>query len=140
MIRKVAHVGIAVRDLEERIPFYRDVLGLRFEGYEDLPRRGLRIAVFDAGGVRVELLQGLTPDTKISKFIEQRGEGIHHIAFDVDDAGKTLAHLAGKGIRALDPVPREGAGGTKIAFLDPRDTGRVLLELCETGRAGKPQK
>jgi len=140
MIRKVAHVGIAVKELEERVPFYRDVLGLTFKGYEDLPARGLRLAVFDAGGVHIELLQGTTPEATISKFIERRGEGIHHLAFDVDDAGKTLAHLAGKGIRALDPVPREGAGGAKIAFLDPRDTGRVLLELCEKGRAGKTRK
>ena len=140
MIRAVAHIGIAVKDLEERVPFYRDVLGFRFEGYEDLPARGLRLAVFDAGGVHIELLQGMTPEATISKFVEQRGEGIHHVAFDVDDAGKTLAHLAGNGIRALDPVPREGAKGAKITFLDPRDTGRVLMELCQINEAAKPRK
>ena len=134
MIRKIAHIGIAVRDLEERIPFYRDVLGLKYEGIQDLPARGLRIALFDAGGVHIELLQGMRPDATISTFIEQRGEGIHHLAFDVDDAAAMLAHLAGNGIRALDPVPRDGAGGAKIAFLDPHDTGRVLLEICEKGR------
>ena len=131
MIRKVAHIGIAVKSLEERIPFYRDVLGLKFEGIQDLPARGLRLAVFGAGGAHIELLQGTRPDATISTFIEQRGEGIHHIAFDVDDAAAMLARLSGSGIRALDPVPRDGAGGAKIVFLDPHDTGRVLMELVQ---------
>ena len=137
MIRKIAHIGIAVKNLEERVPFYRDVLGLKFEGYEDLPHRGLRIALFNVDGVRLELLQGTSPDSTISTFIEQRGEGLHHLAFDVDDAAATLVNLAGNGIRALDPVPRAGAGGTKIAFLHPHDTGRVLMEICEESRTCK---
>jgi methylmalonyl-CoA epimerase len=140
MIRKIAHIGIAVRDLEERIPFYRDALGLKYEGIQDLPARGLRIALFDAGGVHIELIQGMRPDATISTFIEQRGEGIHHLAFDVDDAAAMLAHLSGNGIRALDPVPRDGAGGAKIAFLDPHDTGRVLMELCQKGSDPKSRE
>jgi methylmalonyl-CoA/ethylmalonyl-CoA epimerase len=134
MIRKIAHIGIAVKDLEEHLPFYRDVLGLKFEGYKDLPDRGLRVAVFEVGGVRLELIQATSPDSTISTFIERRGEGLHHIAFGVDDAEKTLAHLAESGIRALDPAPRLGAGGAKVAFLHPHDTGRVLLEICEKSR------
>ena len=140
MIRKIAHIGIAVKDLEEHLPFYRDVLGLKYEGIQDLPARGLRVALFDVDGVRLELIQATSPDSTISTFIERRGEGLHHIAFDVDDAAAMLAHLAGNGIRALDPVPRPGAGGAKVAFLHPHDTGRVLLELCQKGSDPKSRE
>lgn len=131
MIRKIDHIGIAVKDIETHLVFYRDVLGLKFEGYEDLSDRGLRVAVFDVGGIRLELIQATSPDSTTSTFIERRGEGLHHIAFGVDDAEGTLAHLIENGIRALDPVPRPGAGGAKVAFLHPHDTGRVLMEICE---------
>jgi len=137
MIRKIDHIGIAVKDIETHLVFYRDVLGLKFEGYEDLPDRGLRVAVFDAGGVRLELIQAASTDSTISTFIERRGEGLHHLAFGVDDAEGTLAHLIENGIRALDPAPRPGAGGAKVAFLNPDDTGRVLLEICEEKPGGR---
>jgi len=131
MIRKIEHIGIAVRKLEERIPFYRDTLGLPLLGIEELPERHLRLAEFDCGGVHLELLESTSPDTAIASFIEKRGEGLHHIALAVDDVKKTLATLADSGIKLIDAEPRPGAAGAKIAFLDPASTGRVLLELVE---------
>jgi methylmalonyl-CoA/ethylmalonyl-CoA epimerase len=131
MIRKIDHVGIAVQDLEKQTAFYRDVLGLEFEGFEDLPERGLRIGVFNVGGVHIELLQPTTADSTMAKFIEKSGEGIHHLAFTVDDTSAELQRLAAAGVQAIDTRPRPGAGGAKVAFLHPKSTFRVLMELCE---------
>ena len=131
MIRKIDHVGIAVRDLDKQTAFYRDVLGLEFEGFEDLPERGLRGGVFNAGGVHIELLQPTVPDNNIAKFIEKSGEGIHHLAFTVDDAAGELERLTAAGVQAIDAKPRAGAGGAQVAFLNPKSTFRVLMELCE---------
>jgi methylmalonyl-CoA epimerase len=131
MIRKIDHVGIAVQDLEKQTAFYRDVLGLEFEGFEDIPERGLRVGVFKIGGVRIELLQPTMPDSTVAKFIEKSGEGIHHIAFAVDDAAKELERLKGAGVQAIDAKLRPGAGGAQVAFLHPKSTFRVLMELCE---------
>jgi len=130
MINRIAHIGIAVKDLEERIAFYRDILGLSLEGREELPERNLRIAVFNLNGVHIELLEPTSPESNIAVFIEKRGEGLHHIAFGDDDIKGTLAHLMDKGVALLDREPRPGAGGAKIAF-DPKSTFRVLMELCE---------
>jgi len=131
MIRKIDHVGIAVQDLEEQTAFYRDVLGLEFVGFEDLPERGLKVAVFRVGDVHIELLQPTTPDSTMAKFIEKSGEGIHHLAFTVDDAAKELERLTAAGVQTIDAKPRPGAGGAKVAFLHPKSTFRVLMELCE---------
>lgn len=137
MINRIAHIGIAVKDLEERIAFYRDVLGLHLEGREELPARNLRIAVFNLNGVHIELLEPTSPESNIAVFIEKRGEGLHHIAFGDDDIKGTLARLTEKGVALLDKEPRPGAGGAKIAFIDPKSTFRVLMELCEPGSAGQ---
>ena len=131
MIRKIDHVGIAVQDLEKQTAFYRDVLGLEFEGFEDLPERGLRIGVFNVGGVHIELLQPTVPDNTIAKFLEKSGEGIHHLAFTVDDTAGELDRLTAAGVQAIDAKPRAGAGVAKVAFLNPKSTHRVLMELCE---------
>jgi methylmalonyl-CoA/ethylmalonyl-CoA epimerase len=131
MITKIEHIGIAVKDLEERIAFYRDVLGLHFEGREELPERKLRIAVFNLNGVRLELLEPTSPDSNIAAFIEKRGEGLHHIAFGDDDVKRTLHRLSEAGVGLIDREPRTGAKGMKVAFLDPKSTFRVLMELCE---------
>jgi methylmalonyl-CoA/ethylmalonyl-CoA epimerase len=130
MIKKIDHIGIAVRDLEKQVPFYRDVLGLHFEGYEDLPDRGLRVGVFKVGDVHIELLQPTTADSTVAKFIEKSGEGIHHLAFGVDDASAELTRLSAAGVQAIDAQPRSGAGGAQVAFLHPKSTFRVLMELC----------
>ena len=131
MINRIAHIGIAVKDLEERIAFYRDVLGLHLESREELPARKLRIAVFNVGGVHIELLEPTSPESNIAVFIEKRGEGLHHIAFDDDDIRGTLAHLTEKGVDLLDKEPRPGVAGTQVAFIDPKSTFRVLMELCQ---------
>ncbi len=130
MIKKIDHIGIAVQDLEKQVSFYRDVLGLHFEGYEDLPDRGLRVGVFKVGEVHIELLQPTSADSTVAKFIEKSGEGIHHLAFGVDDAAEELARLSAAGVPAIDAQPRSGASGARVAFLHPKGTFRVLMELC----------
>jgi len=140
MIQKIDHIGIAVKDLKKAARFYREVLGLSFEGYEDLPDRGIRIAVFDTNGVRLELIQSLSPDSAMAKFIERRGEGLHHLALGVDNVAETLGRLVQDGVRVIDSKPRKGAGGLRVAFLDPRDTGHVLIEICEKGEADPQRK
>jgi methylmalonyl-CoA/ethylmalonyl-CoA epimerase len=130
MIKKIDHIGIAVRELEKQVAFYRDVLGLHFEGYEDLPDRGLRAGVFKVGDVHIELLQPTTADSTVAKFIEKSGEGIHHLAFGVDDAAAELTRLSAAGVQVIDAQPRSGAGGAQVAFLHPKSTFRVLMELC----------
>ncbi len=135
MIRAIDHIGIAVQDLEKQTAFYRDVLGLEFEGFEDLPDRGLKIAVFKIGEVRIELLQPTVPDNTVAKFIEKSGEGIHHLAFAVDDTAEEIERLTAAGVQVIDAQPRLGAGGAKVAFLHPKSTFRVLIELCEHPRS-----
>ena len=113
MINRIEHIGIAVKDLEERIAFYRDVLGLELEGREELPARNLRIAVFNLNGVHLELLEPTSPESNIAVFIEKRGEGLHHIAFGDDDVKETLAYLTEKGVALLDKTPRPGAAASR---------------------------
>jgi methylmalonyl-CoA/ethylmalonyl-CoA epimerase len=137
MINRIEHIGIAVKNLEERIAFYRDVLGLTLEAREELPERKLRIAVFNLNGVHIELLEPTSPESNIATFIEKRGEGLHHIAFGDDDVRGTLARLSGAGVELLDREPRPGMAGVQVAFLDPKSTFRVLMELCETASDGK---
>jgi methylmalonyl-CoA epimerase len=131
MIKKIAHIGIAVKDLEKQAKFYRDILGFSFEGDEDLPKRGLKIGLFDIGGVKIELLQPTGTDSAIAKFLEEKGEGMHHLAFEVDDIKGELGRLKAAGVELIDSEPRPGVGDAMIAFLDPKSTGRVLIELCE---------
>ena len=131
MIRAIDHIGIAVQDLDKQTAFYRDVLGLEFEGFEDLPDRGLKAAVFKVGEVRIELLQPTTADSTVAKFLEKSGEGLHHLAFAVDDAAGEIGRLTAAGVQTIDAQPRLGAGGAKVAFLHPKSTFRVLMELCE---------
>jgi len=132
MIKKIAHIGIAVTDLEKQVKFYRETLGFSFEGYEDLPKRGLKIGLFDIGGVKIELLQPTGTDSAIAKFLEEKGEGVHHLAFEVRDIKEELGRLKAAGIELIDSEPRPGVGEAMIAFLNPKSTGRVLIELCET--------
>lgn len=127
---KLHHIGIAVKDLESAIKFYSEVLGLKLLGVEEVKEEGVRIAMFDVGGVRVEILQGISPESSISKFIEKRGEGIHHIAFQVDDVDKFCEDLSRRGVQLTYPQPKLVAGGSrKINFIHPKSTGGVLLEV-----------
>ncbi|MFA6130624.1 MAG: methylmalonyl-CoA epimerase [Candidatus Omnitrophota bacterium] len=126
---RIAHLGVAVRHLDDVLPLYRDVLGL-----PDMPldnADGARIAGLAAGESLVELLEPATADSPIAKFVDRKGPGIHHICFNVDDLDGTLAKAKAAGITLIDEVPRIGAEGKRIAFLHPKSTGGVLIELSE---------
>ncbi|MDQ6885868.1 MAG: methylmalonyl-CoA epimerase [Gemmatimonadota bacterium] len=126
---RLAHLGIAVRALDEMLPFYRDVLGLPVVPLDDAD--GARIAALDAGGALIELLEPLTPGSPIDRFISKRGPGIHHICLAVEDLEQALERCRSAGYPLLDQVPRPGADGKRIAFLHPAATGGVLIELTE---------
>ncbi|HLB08012.1 MAG TPA: methylmalonyl-CoA epimerase [Gemmatimonadaceae bacterium] len=126
---RIAHIGIAVRAIDEMLPFYRDLIGLDDHPLEDSD--GARIAGLAAGPQLVELLEPLSPDSPIAKFLARRGPGIHHICFAVENLDDTLARCRDKGVRLIDDTPRIGADGKRIAFLHPASTGGVLIELTE---------
>jgi methylmalonyl-CoA/ethylmalonyl-CoA epimerase len=126
---RIAHVGIAVRGLDEILPFYRDILGMPERPLEDAD--GARIAGLAAGESLVELLEAATPDSPIARFIDRRGPGIHHICFAVDDLEGTMQRCREAGVRLIDEAPRMGAEGKRIAFLHPGGTAGVLVELTE---------
>ncbi|AEM79675.1 methylmalonyl-CoA epimerase [Thermoanaerobacter thermohydrosulfuricus] len=131
MIKKIDHIGIAVKSIEEASKFYKDVLGLEITGVEVVEEQKVKTAFIPVGDSEIELLESTSDDGPIAKFIEKRGEGIQHIALQVDDIEKTLEELKQKGIKLIDEVPRYGAGGAKIAFVHPKSTNGVLLELCQ---------
>lgn len=131
VIRKISHIGIAVKDLDEAIRFYREALHLKVEGIEEVRDQKVRIAFIPVGESRIELLESTDPEGPVARFITKRGEGIHHLAFEVDGIEEALQELKGSGVRLIDEKPRIGAHKTKIAFLHPKSTMGVLLELCE---------
>ena len=126
---RIAHVGIAVRALDEILPFYRDLLGLPVVPLDDAD--GAHIAGLAAGDTLVELLEARHPESPIGKFVAKRGPGIHHICFAVDDLDGTLARCRAAGLRLIDETPRLGAEGKRIAFIHPSATAGVLVELTE---------
>ncbi|HOM43218.1 MAG TPA: methylmalonyl-CoA epimerase [Bacillota bacterium] len=131
MVSKIDHIGIAVSNLDETVKLYRDVLGLELHGTEVVPEQKVRVAFLPVGDTEVELLESTSAEGPIAKFIEAKGQGIQHIAFRVDDIEAALEEMKAKGMRLIDEKPRYGAGGAKIAFLHPKSTGGVLIELCE---------
>ena len=131
MIKKIDHIGIAVKDLNETTRFYRENLGLEIEGIEEIKEQKAKVAIIPVGESRIELLQSTNLDGPIAKFIEKRGEGIHHIALEVERIEETLQKLKTKGVQLVDQKPRIGTNRMKIAFLHPRSTKGVLIELCE---------
>ena len=130
-IGKLDHIGIAVRKLEDALPFYVDTLGLPSHEVEEVPDQKVRTAIFHVGESRVELLEPTDPESPIAKFIEKRGEGVHHVALGVPDVVVALEQLKAKGCQLIDSEPRAGAGGARIAFVHPKSTHGILLELCE---------
>ncbi len=130
-ILKIDHLGVAVNSIENGKNFWTEVLGLDFEGDETVAAQKVKTAFFPVGESEVELLESTAPDGPIAKFIDKKGEGIQHIAFRVENIEHALAELKEKGIRLIDQTPRIGAGGAKIAFLHPKATCGVLVELCE---------
>jgi methylmalonyl-CoA epimerase len=126
------HIGVAVRDLDGAIGFYRDVLGLKLEGIHVLAERRVRVAFFSVGSeTRIELLEPLDNESTIAKFLASRGEGIHHLAVKVEDIEAVLEKFKQKGLTLIDEKPKVGAEGKKIAFVHPKSTKGVLLELCQ---------
>ncbi len=127
----IEHIGIAVNNLNESIRFYEDVLGFHCYAVEEVEDQKVRTAFFMVGQTKIELLESTDPEGPIGKFIEKRGEGVHHLAFAVEGLETALAQMEEKGIRLIDKKPRKGAEGLHIAFLHPKSTGGVLTELCE---------
>jgi methylmalonyl-CoA/ethylmalonyl-CoA epimerase len=132
----IEHIGIAVRDLEQSIRFYQEVLGLQCYAVEEVADQNVRTAFFMVGETKIELLQSTDPSGAVAKFIEKRGEGVHHLAFAIPDVVGALDELSEKQVPLIDRQPRPGAEGLQIAFLHPKGTGGVLMELC----AKPPQK
>lgn len=128
---RLQHIGIAVRDLEEAKALYSDVLGFTITGEKELPERGLRVAFLETGNTKIELLEGMTPESAISRHIEKRGPGIQHLCFTVDDIRRVMDELKAEGVEMIDAEPRRGAEGRLVAFLHPKSTLGVLLELEE---------
>ena len=130
-ILKIDHLGIAVNSIEDGKNFWTDALGLEFEGSETVEEQKVTTGFLPVGESEVELLESTAPDGPIAKFLEKKGPGIHHVAFRVDNVEAALAELKEKGIKLIDEKPRMGAGGAKIAFLHPKATNGILVELCE---------
>lgn len=128
---KVDHIGIAVKNLDESIKFYQDILGLKLQGTEVVDEQKVRVAFLPVGDTEIELLESTSEDGPIAKFIEKNGEGVQHIAFKVDDIEEAIEYMLSKGMKMIDEKPRYGAGGAKIAFVHPKSSNRVLVELSE---------
>ena len=127
----VDHIGIAVHSIDEALSFWQNTLGIECTGVEEVAEQRVKTAFLPLGDTEIELLEATSEDSPVAKFIEKKGEGIHHLALRVDDLEAALAELKEKGIRLIDETPRYGAGGARIAFVHPKATGGILLELSE---------
>ncbi|MGE6488550.1 methylmalonyl-CoA epimerase [Paenisporosarcina sp. NPDC076898] len=130
-MKKVDHIGIAVKNLDETIPYYTEILGLTVLKIEEVASEMVRVAFIDAGNVKLELLEPMSEQSAIHTFIEKKGEGIHHIAFGVEGIEERMNELREKGVRILNEQPKIGAGGAQVAFLHPKSSYGVLYELCD---------
>ena len=133
MLTKINHIGIAVKSLEESIPFYRDQLSMPFAGFEVVAEQKVRVAMLQVGESKIELLEPTSDDSPVAKFIEKNGPGIHHLAYEVEDLEAAIARLMAEGARMIDEKPRAGAHGSRIAFVHPKSSNGVLTELCQCG-------
>lgn len=132
----IEHLGIAVKSLDTAIPFWEKLLGTKCYNIEEVPAQKVRTAFLKIGQTKIELLESTAEDGPIAKFIEKKGEGIQHVAFAVEGLENTLAECEAEGIQLIDKAPRGGAEGLSIAFLHPKSTGSVLVELCEDKNGG----
>lgn len=128
---KLDHIGIAVKNIEERLLIWQDLLGLKLQMTQEVPQHKVKVAVFDLGDVKIELLEPIGNESPVAKFIEKRGEGIHHLCFEVKNIEKVLSDMKKNGIKPIDKIPRNGAYAGKIAFIHPKGMGGVLIELSE---------
>ena len=132
MIKKINHIGIAVNSIEDALKLYTDALGLKLKDIEIVEAQKVRTAIIPVGESKIELLESTDPEGVIAKYIEKRGEGLHHLALEVSDIQQMLDTLREKGVQLIDETPRSGVEGTRIAFLHPKET-KVLIELVEPG-------
>jgi len=130
-VKSVNHIGIAVRSIDSQKEFYENTLGAVYESIETVEEQKVRVCFFKIGDLRLELLEPTSDESPIAKFIEKKGEGLHHVAYTVDDLPSRIEELKGEGIRMIDERPREGAHHMRIAFLHPKSSCSVLTELCE---------
>jgi len=130
-VKKINHIGIAVENIAEVVKFYKESLGLTVEGEEEVAEQKVKVVFLPLGETRLELLEPTAADSPVKKFLETKGSGVHHLAFDVDDIEAELARLKEQGARLIDEKPRRGAHGTKIAFIHPKESKGVLVELTE---------
>lgn len=137
MIKQIDHIGIAVKSLENSLPFYTDILKLSLEGIETVENQGVKVAFILAGNTRLEILEALSDESPIAKFIEMRGEGIHHIALGVEDIDGRIEELKSAGVKMINDTAKPGAHGAQIAFMHPKSASGVLYELCEKPEATK---
>jgi methylmalonyl-CoA/ethylmalonyl-CoA epimerase len=128
---KIDHIGVAVKDMAESLKFYEDILGLKSVDVETVEEQKVRVAFLPCGDSEIELLESTDAEGPVARFIEKNGEGVQHIAIRVDDIEAALNELKEQGVRLIDETPRYGAGGARIAFIHPKATKGVLLELCE---------
>ena len=133
-VKRIDHLGIAIADVAAAKRLYEDLLGLKLTHEEVVQEQGVRTYFYPVAGVKLELLESVTPDGPIARFLEKRGAGIQHLAVEVDDIEAAIAELKGKGVRMLDETPRRGVEDSRIAFVHPKDTHGVLLELVELPR------
>ncbi|MDR2963828.1 MAG: methylmalonyl-CoA epimerase [Bacteroidales bacterium] len=127
----IEHIGIAVENLDEQIKYYEDILGLKCYNIEEVADQKVRTAFFKVGDTKIELLEATSPESAVAKFIEKKGQGVHHIAYAVDSVQRALDAAASHGVQLIDKAPRKGAEGLNIAFLHPKSTFGVLTEVCE---------
>lgn len=130
-VKAINHIGIAVRSIDAHRAFYEESLGAHFEGVEVVPDQKVRVGFFKVGDVRLELLEPTDPSSTIASFLDKKGEGLHHVAYTVDNIEARIAELKQSGVRMIDETPRPGAHHTRIAFLHPKSSCSVLTELCE---------
>ncbi len=130
-LKNIDHIGIAVENLQEALTFWEQTLGIKLNGVEEVVDQQVRTAFLPVDDTEIELLEPTGPESSVAKFIEKRGPGLHHIAIRVDNVEAALTELKAQGVRLIDETPRKGAGGTRIAFVHPKATHGVLLELCE---------
>lgn len=131
MIKKIEHLGIAVKNLDESNKLFAKLLGTKHYKVEEVVSEGVRTSFFMVGETKIELLEATKPESPIAKFIEKKGEGIHHMAYDVEDIETEIERLKDEGFQVINPKPKDGADNKRIVFLHPKTTNGVLVELCE---------
>jgi methylmalonyl-CoA/ethylmalonyl-CoA epimerase len=133
VLTRINHIGIAVKSIDEALPFYRDNLGMAFAGIEEVVEQKVRVAMLKVGESKIELLEPIGEDSPVAKFLEKNGPGIHHLAYEVENIDDAIAGLLADGARMIDERPRNGAHGSRIAFVHPKSSNGVLTELCQPG-------